>query len=108
MAGQTLHRKQDAVVVMTRPANAPQHALGWLAAPSPATALAMARKLRHYGRYSYLAFECDQANNRLRGQWPVLESPLSQPVTQADGTRPGYQRAPAKPGAPLIPLQAPR
>ena len=102
LAGQTLLSDRNAVVMMARPAAAPQHALGWLAAESPAAVNALGRKLQHYGRYSYLAFEGDQANNRLRGQWPVLESPLSLTVTHADGSLPDYQRAAAKPGAALV------
>jgi hypothetical protein len=34
----------------------------------------VARKLSHYGKYSYLAF--DQATNLLKGTWPVTRSPL--------------------------------
>lgn len=102
LAGQTLLSDQNTVVMMTRPATAPQHALGWLAAESPAAVNALGRKLQHYGRYSYLAFEGDQANNMLRGQWPVLESPLSQMVSHGDGAVPDYQRATAKPGAALV------
>ncbi len=102
LAGQTLLRGQNAVVVMTRAAAAPQHALGWLAAEAPAAVNALARKLRHYGSYSYLAFEGGQANNILRDQWPVLESPLSQAVIHSDGAVPDYQRAAVKPGAALV------
>jgi len=34
------------------------------------------RKLPHYGKYSYLAFEGDEPVNMAKGQWPVLNSPL--------------------------------
>jgi hypothetical protein len=102
IAGRSLHSDANAVVVMARPAAAPQHALGWLAAQSPGAVSALARKLRHYGRYSYLAFEGEQANNLLRGQWPVLDSPLSQPVIQADGVRTQYQRVSVRQGAALV------
>lgn len=34
------------------------------------------RKLPHYGKYSYLAFEGDEPTNIAKGQWPVLNSPL--------------------------------
>ncbi len=34
------------------------------------------RKLPHYGKYSYLAFEGDEPTNIEKGQWPVLNSPL--------------------------------
>lgn len=34
------------------------------------------RKLPHYGKYSYLAFNGDEPTNIAKGQWPVLNSPL--------------------------------
>lgn len=34
------------------------------------------RKLPHYGKYSYLAFEGDEPTNIAKGQWPVVNSPL--------------------------------
>jgi hypothetical protein len=102
LVGHSLLSNRNTVVVMTRPAGAPSHALGWLAAPSPAAVGALARKLHHYGRYSYLAFEGQGADNILRGQWPVLESPLSMRVIQADGSVPDYQRSRADPDPALL------
>ena len=34
------------------------------------------RKLPHYGKYSYLAFNGDEPTNIAKGMWPVLNSPL--------------------------------
>lgn len=34
------------------------------------------RKLPHYGKYSYLGFEGDEPVNVVKGEWPVLNSPL--------------------------------
>lgn len=34
------------------------------------------RKLPHYGKYSYLAFEGNEPVNIAKGQWPVINSPL--------------------------------
>lgn len=36
----------------------------------------LVRKLPHYGKYSYLAFEGDEPTNIAKGQWPVVNSPL--------------------------------
>lgn len=36
----------------------------------------LVRKLPHYGKYSYLAFSGDEPTNIVKGQWPVLNSPL--------------------------------
>ena len=35
------------------------------------------RKLPHYGKYSFLAFDGEEPTNIAKGQWPVLNSPLS-------------------------------
>lgn len=40
----------------------------------------LARKLPHYGKYSYLAFAGPQPDNVLKGQWPVTGSPLERPL----------------------------
>ena len=42
------------------------------------------RKLPHYGKYSYLAFNGDEPTNIAKGQWPVLNSPLVK-VFEKDG-----------------------
>ncbi len=45
--------------------------------PGKAEAVAgLIRKLPHYGKYSYLAFEGDEPTNIAKGQWPVTNSPL--------------------------------
>ena len=41
------------------------------------------RKLPHYGKYSFLAFEGDEPTNIEKGQWPVLDSPLMKNLTEA-------------------------
>jgi len=36
----------------------------------------LGRKLPHYGKYSYLGFEGKEPENRLKGTFPALGSPL--------------------------------
>jgi hypothetical protein len=50
--------------------------LAWLATSDAAALPALARKLPHYGKYSYLAFTGAEATNRLKGQWPAGDSAL--------------------------------
>jgi hypothetical protein len=77
LAGKTLSRAEHSIVVLARhPGNAEQ-ALGWLATDRPAALPGLARKLPHYGKYSYLAFTGDAPDNRLKGQWPAQGSPLA-------------------------------
>ncbi|MES9854109.1 MAG: M1 family aminopeptidase [Candidatus Thiodiazotropha sp. L084R] len=55
--------------------------LAWLGTISPDSLPGLARKLPHYGKYSYLAFHGTAPNNILKGQWPVTESPLRRSFT---------------------------
>jgi hypothetical protein len=50
--------------------------VGWVSSPDPAALAGLARKLPHYGKYSYLAFQGQTPTNRLKGQWPVQDSRL--------------------------------
>ena len=60
-------------------------ALVWLGADNSAALPGLARKLPHYGSASHLVFRGDEPTNVLKGQWPVLSSPLAVNVIQADG-----------------------
>ncbi|CRI63173.1 Peptidase M28 [Thiocapsa sp. KS1] len=50
--------------------------LGWLAASDPAALPGLARKLPHYGKYSYLVFSGSAPENLAKGQWPSGDSEL--------------------------------
>ncbi len=97
--GVTLDRAGQAVVIMARQASNPEQALGWLAADEPAALPGLGRKLPHYGRYSYLAFRGEAPDNVLKGQWPVVGSPMSVQLA-ADGApaeQPPLRLAPRQP-----------
>lgn len=49
----------------------------WLGLGDPEAAAGLARKLPHYGKYSYLVFAGTAPENILKGQWSTDESPLS-------------------------------
>jgi hypothetical protein len=68
----TAPRADTVFAVWSPPGSAAVEALYW--SPTLAAAQTVARKLSHYGKYSYLAF--DQATNLLKGTWPVTRSPL--------------------------------
>jgi len=63
-------------VVVCRHPDAPDLAAGWLTVDPAAAFPGLARKLPHYGNYSYLAFAGDEPANIAKGQWPVTGSPL--------------------------------
>jgi Peptidase family M1 domain len=72
-----VRRANEAVVIAARQAGNPNHALVWLACDKPQAFAGLARKLPHYGKYSYLVFEGNDPRNVLKGQWPLLGAPLS-------------------------------
>jgi len=51
--------------------------LAWLLPESPGAVPALARKLPHYGKYSFLLFEGSEAHNVLKGEWSATGSPLT-------------------------------
>lgn len=63
------------VFAMPNKDNASQ-SVGFVGANSDAAIAALTRKLPHYGKYGYLGFEADEANNVMKGSLPALDSPL--------------------------------
>ncbi len=45
----------------------------------------LVRKLPHYGKYSYLAFEGDEPTNIEKGQWKTVNSPLIKTLNKSAG-----------------------
>ena len=84
--GTALTEDAHAMVVLGRRAGHPDQALGWLAAGNAAALPGLGRKLPHYGKYSYLGFAGTAPDNVLKGQWPVVGSPLTVAVGQHDDT----------------------
>ena len=78
-------RNNHAIVLTARHPKNSNAPLTWVAAGSVAALPGLARKIPHYGPYSYLAFEGEEPKNILKGRWDVPNSPLSIPVTQPDG-----------------------
>jgi hypothetical protein len=58
-------------------------ALGWIAAARPDALPGLARKLPHYGKYSYLTFSGSAPDNQLKGQWSANDSALIHWFTEA-------------------------
>jgi aminopeptidase N len=84
--GKTAIAKSDHAVVLTarNPANR-DTALMFIAADKPGALPGLARKLPHYHKYSYLAFEGDEPANVAKGRWPVVDSPLTAFFPGPDG-----------------------
>ena len=71
------------VLVGRNPVN-PKYALAYISADQVAAVSGLARKLPHYGKYSYLGFDGDAPTNMAKGQWPIVNSPLSSQIVKSD------------------------
>jgi len=74
--------------------------IAFVAADHAAQVPGLARKLPHYHKYSYLAFEGDEPVNVDKGRWPVTSSPMT---AFLDGTPPMAKLAAREPLAELPP-----
>jgi hypothetical protein len=77
-AGKTAERS---LVAAARHPQNPASVVIYVSAPSEAAANALARKLPHYGKYSWLVFAGDEATNEGTGEWPVGDTPLARNLT---------------------------
>jgi len=71
------------VVIRRHPGNS-EKAIGWISVEPEAAFAGLARKLPHYGKYSYVAFEGDEPSNTLKGEWEATDSPLVVDLGGAD------------------------
>ncbi|MCP4254243.1 MAG: M20/M25/M40 family metallo-hydrolase, partial [Candidatus Scalindua sp.] len=83
--GAEMKHDQHSTVVMARHPSNSAHALAWLATDNVAAMPGLGRKLPHYNKYSYLGFTGDEPTNIFKGQWPVVNSPMSIAISQEDG-----------------------
>jgi hypothetical protein len=69
--------KDHAFVITARHPLATDLALLWIAADNLEAVPGLGRKLPHYHKYSYLAFEGGEPSNVAKGRWPTTGSPLT-------------------------------
>jgi hypothetical protein len=96
-----VERKDHTIVLTARQPQNANAALTWVATDSMTALSGLGRKLPHYGSYSYLVFEGEEPKNILKGQWDVLNSPLSIFVKQPEGAVIPAPRAKLEPRRPL-------
>jgi len=65
----------------------PELAVGWIGTARADALPGLARKLPHYGKYSYVAFSGAEPTIVVKGQWPALGSPLMKVVADEGGAR---------------------
>ena len=94
-----LSRSAHSIVLSARRLDNPNLALTWVATDNVNALPGLGRKLPHYGKYSYLSFEGDEPTNVVKGQWPIVNSPMSIAIQYSDGKRgpkPTMQLAPRR------------
>jgi hypothetical protein len=104
LEGTRLTREQHTVVLTVRHPGNPQQTLAWAAAQNVTALPGLGRKLPHYGTYSFLGFAGDEPVNIVKGQWPVLASPMSVLLAPGAGSPPQEAAAKLAPRRPLMSL----
>ena len=84
----TLDGDKNSFVVSIRHPQNPNSVAVWLTVDNKDAVPGLARKLPHYGKYSYLAFEGSEPTNIAKGQWPAVHSPLNAELPAVDGKSP--------------------
>ncbi|WP_456412444.1 M1 family metallopeptidase [Thiolapillus sp.] len=68
--------RQQSIALTTQHPGQPEFTVGLLSVHSPDATAPMARKLPHYGKYSYVTFTGKALKNRRKGEWRLSESAL--------------------------------
>ncbi len=76
LGGNELAKAENSTIIAVRHKDDPEIVVVGLTIHSDAAVAGLARKLPHYGKYSYLAFTGDEPTNSAKGQWPAVGSPL--------------------------------
>jgi hypothetical protein len=78
-------RKDHSIVLTARLPKKRDLALLFIATDLPEALPGLGRKLPHYHKYSYLAFEGQEPANIAKGRWPVLNSPMTVYLPKKEG-----------------------
>lgn len=74
----------NSIVISVRHPNSPASVLVLLAIDNKEAVQGIARKLPHYGKYSYLVFEGTEPTNIAKGEWAAVNSPLAARIGRAE------------------------
>lgn len=72
--------KKNSILISVRHPNNPAAVLVFLSTDNKEAIEGLARKLPHYGKYSYLVFEGNEPTNVGKGEWETVNSPLTSKV----------------------------
>jgi hypothetical protein len=100
------HASHSFVLTSRSPKN-PDMALSLMASDRSDALPGLARKLPHYHKYSYLAFEGTEPANVAKGRWPVVDSPLTVFIPDKTGAVRKVAMAQLAPREPLASPESP-
>jgi hypothetical protein len=108
IAGQSVPAVNRTAVAIARHPATDDRVVGWIVVDPLEALPGLGRKLPHYGKYSYVAFEGTDPTNILSGEWKQADSPmrldLRRLVHAPDATVKPLPPDPAKPLADLPPV----
>jgi aminopeptidase N len=88
-----VQRHDRSIVLTARHPKTRDLALLFIAADRADALPGLGRKLPHYHKYSYLAFEGREPMNFLKGRWPVINSPMTLFLPDRNGSVVSVERA---------------
>jgi hypothetical protein len=77
----TFQNNNHSFVITARNPGNPSAVIVLLSSDNRNSILGLAKKVPHYGKYSYLVFEGTEPANVAKGEWPVIGSPLDVAIT---------------------------
>ena len=80
----SLDKRENSFIISVRHPRNPNSVAVWLTIADSEAVPGLARKLPHYGKYSYLAFQGNEPTNIAKGQWQAVHSPLMAPISGPD------------------------
>ena len=72
-----LYRNEGSIIYAIQNPGNQEFTLGFVGSRQAEAIEGLGRKLPHYGKYSYLGFEGTEPENKLKGIFPTLGSPLN-------------------------------
>ena len=84
----TLTADKNSLIISVRHPKNHNSVVVWLTIDNKDAVAGLSRKLPHYGKYSYLAFEGSEPTNIAKGQWPAVNSPMNADLSQMVGKSP--------------------
>jgi aminopeptidase N len=78
IAGTSYESAQQSLVLTAAHPDGPDQTVNWLIASHPNAVPVIGRKLRHYGKYSYLVFAADAVVDK--SIWPAASTPMRREI----------------------------